>query len=1199
MANSKFEDLALQYVLTDESGQEREISEKTAAKIEESANSRLTVGQWVASINRWIQPADDSSDDDFIARAKALDFLASTLEVLRRNDSALKADQVKLLVTFFGSLFASDHRGGVSASAKALRHLVSMKAFQPNLGNSILGNVCKLGDDFKLQTPATRLQLYELFLELLRDPSVANDLEHQYGNTCGFMTGLLDLCRNERDPQNLMKWFETLKIFLQNFSASTDITIEVFKTYSAYFPISLRTSATPSGITAEDLKGAVRSCFAAHYRVANEAIPFLVNKLDQGDAVTVAVKVDILQTLDACLTQYDHPEQSVVPFVDRIWSSLKYEVRNGENPDIIKATLKVISSLTRRLDADELRSFLASAWRDLVEDLSNPTYTASAGRLLVAIIGASVDSFAAIIPQTLSHIQSELKNTKSISHKQDLLTLLDSLLVMRSHLIDSLKDNIEPEKGPFLLKDELFGDKLFFQVYLPMWEESSTSQTPAEQVGILKKVMEGVATLMGQQSGGGQPSHRLCSDSACQRVVGWLANPSIACPLEARNFNESITDGDSNQGIRDTAAIALRKAVPLYPPAFQMLLQQYLSSIKLAYEMQVASHELALEIKLVATTLCEIGCLDLPSTGLTLLNPISLINALLEGLLWVLSERTPSRYWTAFVCSIHLAIMQTLESLSNQASSSPQSTSQGITSGWYAQFKKFVEDGGAPQIDLNKVGNLESTSKILEGLETDGTGVLSKFSAYCLWVVEQLYRRFTTVHYQSDETHGKRWNIGLSKDFVGGHGQLIVEQDVSLHQLGLLAASVVRVLNGDEQRALKLDKHAFVFFHTLNVDNPNSEDGPFPGIAGVSPLDEYRSAPLSMGILQGLYPGVLSPRDHFITLKNLCAILSPDDSPCSDTTRAALDMIFTILSNKILVEDRESSQRQLELQQGLIYILTKFWSGTPGTNLDHPTALRIFRSILHFLAGDVARFRTGPGDPNEFLWVVCKYAPLDPTMGRELAKSFEVLVSPKECLDKENHAIRKRLSGEWLYFQAVQPYLKDCFPGPDVDEGRAVNRAVAVFAILKHLRYEQYASEIEQIVRIGIRSLSTFDVGAEMESCLSVLLHILDKDPEVLKEHLAGLISGMAAVYDKARQVAKTTVSTEDPVATKARGREAILCRKFALEFFQKLPRTYEARYLVPYRQQLLRPLSAACGDSVREIRRAALMARQAWNSLA
>ncbi|XXG98674.1 hypothetical protein Hte_005003 [Hypoxylon texense] len=1196
MASVKFDDLALQYVLSDESDKQQAISEKAATAIEQSTNSRIAVGQWVASINRWIQPSDDSGDDNFITRATALDFLASTLGVLRQRNTSLRADQVKLLVTFFGSLFSSDHRAGVTASTKALRHLVGMQTFEPTLGDDIITSICKLGEDFKLQTPVTRLELYELFLRLLQDPTVANDLEYRHGNTCGFMTNLLDLCKNERDPQNLMKWFEILKIFLQNFSPSEDVTTEVFKTFSAYFPISLRASATPAGITADDLKSAVRSCFAAHYRVASHSIPYLINKLDQGDAVTVAVKVDILQTLDACLLQYEHPKQSVVPFSNQIWSSLKYEVRNGEIQDTVKATLKVIRSLTSRLDDNELRSFLADAWRDLVEDLSSPSYTAQAGRLLVAITGATVAAFATITPKAIPHIQTTLKHTQSGSHKQELVALLNSILTVRSHLIEVSKEDANVDQSPGLLKDELFGDSIFFDAYLPLWEQCSAGEITTEKVGILKRIMEGLAALVGQQSSGASPSHQLCSAPTCERIVGWLVNPSIVYPLEGKQPNESIANSDASQDIRDAAVAALKEAVPLYPPAFQLLLQQYISSLKVAYQNQLASHDLPLEIMLVASTLCEVSCSTVPGQQLSLSKPASLINVLLEGLLWMLSEPAPPRYWTAFISSIRLSIQQSLNTLLSQASTSTLSKSQGITKEWYTAYIKSVEDGGALRLDSDNPADTANPTKEIGRLGTEDEDVHRQLLAYSFSVVERLYRRFTTVR-QPGESIGNQPCVGLGKDFVEGSDS-VTEQDICLHQLGLLATTVIRALSEEDQKALAVGEDVSVLFNDIDL-HVDLQGALTPGAVVVSPLDDYRTAPLSMGILQGLYPGVMSSAHHAQALKCLCTVLTSAPSPCSDITRAALDISFTILSNKLRVEDKDNTREKLQVQENLMNTLTNILDVSSESALDAPTRVRIFRSILHFLAGDVARFQSMPSSHNLLLKAVCDKAPPEPTIGRQLARNFEVLVSPKECLEKENHAIRKRLSNEWLYYKAVQPYLKGCFPNSDASETVAVNRAVAVFAVLKHLKYEQYASDAGQIVRVCIRSLSTFETGVEMDSCLSVLLEILDKEPGALREHLAGLISGMIKVYDTARKAPKATGSTEGSTTVRAKRRERILCRKSALEFFQKLPQSYEAHHLVPYRQQLLRPLSAACGDSVREIRRTALLARKAWEALA
>jgi DNA repair/transcription protein MET18/MMS19 len=226
---------------------------------------------------------------DVITRAKALGYLAATLEAL--DKASLKPDQVQRLAIFFGSMFSYDHKAGITASATALRQLVAAKNFKPQVGIRILEDVPKIKDDFRLQTPATRLEIYELFLSLIQNPTIASELQHKYGPSSGFMVDLLQLCQHERDPKNLLIWFNILRIFLAEYSTSEEVTQEIFKAFSAYFPISIRSSATPSGVTADDLKGALRQCFSAHRRLSSLTFPYLIEKLDQGDAITVNVKV--------------------------------------------------------------------------------------------------------------------------------------------------------------------------------------------------------------------------------------------------------------------------------------------------------------------------------------------------------------------------------------------------------------------------------------------------------------------------------------------------------------------------------------------------------------------------------------------------------------------------------------------------------------------------------------------------------------------------------------------------------------------------------------------------------------------------------------------------------------------------------------------------------------------------------------------
>lgn len=197
---------------------------------------------------------------------------------------------VNLLAVFFGRLFSVDHKAGILAAAKALRQLATMKGFKPEMGESIIQSVASMRDDFRLQPPQTRLEVYALLQALTSHEAVSNQLQHTYGTAGGFALDLLQLCSHERDPSCLLQWFGILQVLIRGFNLSTDMDDELFKSFSAYFPISMRSSVNPAGVTVDDLKLSLRACFSTSDKLARLTVPFLIQKLDQGDAITVPVK---------------------------------------------------------------------------------------------------------------------------------------------------------------------------------------------------------------------------------------------------------------------------------------------------------------------------------------------------------------------------------------------------------------------------------------------------------------------------------------------------------------------------------------------------------------------------------------------------------------------------------------------------------------------------------------------------------------------------------------------------------------------------------------------------------------------------------------------------------------------------------------------------------------------------------------------
>ncbi|KAH8675443.1 Dos2-interacting transcription regulator of RNA-Pol-II-domain-containing protein [Xylariales sp. PMI_506] len=1204
---SPFKDLAVKFVLADSDDESAlaNIAQNAVAEIEKATTTRAAIGQWVSSINQWMPGGkeDEGEDDDIIARAKALGFLAQTLQLLPKD--LLKQDQVKLLIGFFNSLFSSDHKAGITASAKALNQLVSMKNFQISSGNDIITGIVKLGDDFKRQTPATRLEIYKLLHSLFSDSLVANDLSYQHGDTCGFMTSLVEMCRSERDPQNLIKWFEIQALFLGNFAQAEAVTEDVFKSFSAYFPITLRASATPSGITVDDLKGAVRSCFAAHHRLAKMAIPFLIGKLDQGEAVTVSVKVDILQTLDSCLAKYENAKQNVFPYADQIWSSLKYEVRNGEIQDTVAATLKTISTLAKRLDAEDLQQFFSTAWSDLSEDLSNTNYTSQAGQLLTAIAGASHEAFSLAMKTSIPHIEQNLKQTKPNSLQSELLSLLNAVLLVRSALIDS-------QDGSGYLQDSLFGDNLFNGIYARIWSEWTQSQTSPDRPGIMSKLIDGMSYLVIQKSSDGQRT-MLCSNTVCSRIFSSLGSPAVIYPLEGRRFLQGSNETEQEE-LSSAAGRALARVAPLYPIGYQQLISQFLGSTTIIAEKYAPSASQAEALREAGSRLAIIGCSAIVESTSPLLNFVSLINTLLVGLDRVL--RASVLYWTPVIDAIHISILQSFASLTAKLTEKhldqlSLSSTDIKSHEWYDQF--HLQVAGIPQIDKADIGSLEKTSEALGNLQSDEVSAYIQFKGYALFVVAQIYRRVVSVK-QNPNGSSRSYTKELGPDFSNLPADK--HQDQFLYQLGRMATSVIRTFSEEEQKSLLLLEDVFLMFHgetkELRSEIYSSlfdvHDEPSTGL--IRDSAQFRTAPLAMGIMQALWPNVLSDVYTQGSFLKIVSILMQHEEIICENARPALDIILATLSNRI-TGTSISKQQQKDLSSGVASELRTGFSmidcrSEAASRPDVPTLLAVFRSLMHFFAGYITNYHQSD-DIKNLLMEIYAVAPRHPILGRSFSQYFEILVSPKECLEKENHAIVKRLKGQWIYNQLLKPNLQNCFvqlsDTTQLAEAEQVstNYSVVVFAMLKHLDWSVWADDAAQILRIVIKSLTAFGTSKDINVALSVLVQILTQEPKLLKSHITTLITNILAVYEMASNVATPPKSIADPHKGTMSRKDAALCRKSCLQFVGRLaePGLYDESSLRPHRHVVLRGLSQACGDRAREVRQIAIVSRQAWTLVA
>ncbi|KAI6779714.1 MMS19 nucleotide excision repair protein-like protein [Emericellopsis cladophorae] len=831
-----FRQLALEFVLADDEANQTSLAQQAASELQSAPANTNPVARWVEAVQPWMpgsngdEATGDNETPDWTGRAK-----------------------VKLLISFFGAMFDVDHKAGVLASATALSRITEMKSFQPTSADDIIQKICTLKDDFPRQLAKTRLAVFELLRSLITNPAVASDLQYKHGASSGFMNDLLALCRNERDPTCLMVWFDVLAFFLQEYEPSQEMIEEVFNTFKAYFPITLPRTST-SGITPEELKQQLRKCFTSTHKLASFTFPFLLGKLDQGEGVTVNVKVDILKTVKACAEAYKIPEQTVNPYVDSIWSSLKYEVRNGEIEDTIWATLEVLKIMAVRLKGDNLRDYALTVTRDCVNDLANAVYTAPAGRLLVSVLSATPSAFVLMASPAITHVKENLRHPKGPGHSGDLLRILHVMLETRLLLVST--DMGPQERSEFAAIDPVF-TSLYDDVYKKPLEQAIKSEASYDDHKLAAQAVQGAGALVCQKAAKSTAvadvdASRLLPGDKCLAICDTLF--SI---LEQTRINEDLRRTTASDELASETTKALQRSVTSYNPAYVPLVRRGLDIIRSARKTE--SSQSVSTAQSLGLLLAYVGCSELPAV--------------------------PSQGLDNFILITKAMYLELIASIEEKST---------LDSEWVSSIAQRYTGLEEPHAQPTTATAAASPGQV----RTD-------FLLISLYFVRQLYQRAT-------KPSGTR--LGLSGEFgameEGTSSQL-------LHLLGGLAGFVVHELSEAEQLSLGASSFAMHLFHEDAVPVPQAgaqvEPSEWSWIAtsrlnvltfGI--LEALRPAAVAQ-----LY-------DAGVAQAILIQSVTSNVSSANPTTAFVLRAILTILANKHKLETVEPVMEIINQQAEVI-----------------------------------------------------------------------------------------------------------------------------------------------------------------------------------------------------------------------------------------------------------------------------------------
>ncbi|PHH81304.1 hypothetical protein CDD82_1048 [Ophiocordyceps australis] len=1164
-----FRQLALEFVLEEDETKLSKIAQRAASDIQSAPANSNPVARWVEAVHPWIPGNSDAVVDEpeateWTSRAKALEFLSRTLDFLSKD--TLKPSQLKLLIAFFGAMFDVDHKAGIMASATALSRIITAKSFQPQSGVQIIQKVCALKDDFPRQLAKTRLAVYHLLHSLVTDTAVASHLNNHNDHDSYFMTDLLRLCDSERDPDCLMVWFDTLTYFLANYSPPSTILEHVYGKFKAYFPITLP-RASLSGVTPDQLKTQLRSCFSSNYQLAPFTLPFLLEKIDQGDGVTVNVKMDILRTMKACVEQYNYPQESVAPYVDRIWNCLKYEVRNGEIEDTIWATLEVLKALTMRLTGDNRRDYSLTVTRDCAEDFSSSTYTAPAGRLIVSVMSSSVGAFVLMVTPAITHIKENLRHPKSSVHSSHLIKILRVILETRQFLANT--DMTNQDRRDFAAVDAIIST-LYGDVYQNLIQGACNDGVEREEVTLLAEAVQGVGALVCQRAldplgivqEQGQKSNTslLLSVSIYVEICDSLFN--IACHSD----NEHFLSPEFHQ-LLNQVMTALRNSIEAYPPGFKSLIKTALQHIRETYVGPTAYS--AQRIGNLASILAFTGCSTLsPSLENAMENFLRLSLMLLLELMRTVDAHLGTEIWCALATGLQVTAYYVKDSCRNENAKTHINLDTQLELGQDFSFTSLI-----------------AKYPVLKALDTCGTGMADfvdqdlripvlrdasefrqDFLIIALFYSRHLYRK-TTKPVELNNHQGKKM-LALSDDFNGSNHAAEVRY---LRKISDYASLVIAEINSFGQHFHQLESYYLTLFQDDFIsisDSFMSQRDSYPW------LNMYPLNILSLGILKSLLPSnVKILYDAGIAQKLIidgvsCRSKMNETTDDFQVTAATL----AVLANKYKLEAHVELMATIEesLQSAFNLVTSEF------SPEDGDIGLRQ-ASIIFTLAGSLLRRRTGPEIKG--LVKLMREAPCHAKGGYDLARALEATVTLEKSITNSAGFIQSPLWMQKLYVDLVKPMISKA--SETKDSIIRNNYGVAILHVVKHMNFPIYEDDISSIVRNAIAVCQTASSADDALAALELLRTTMMEMPEAEQDHLHSIVNICIAMFSQEQHKGDARVLSK--------------CGKLALEIVGHLPRVFESSKLLALSPLVQRGLAAACGHGVRQVRSTARVARAAW----
>ncbi|XP_026172055.1 MMS19 nucleotide excision repair protein homolog isoform X2 [Mastacembelus armatus] len=401
-------------------------------------------------------------------RARGVQLLSEVLQDCYGN---LTEREVEVLIAFYENRL-KDHFVITPHVLNGLRALTKSTVLPPGSAVSMLRS---LFQDIPVQSlkMEERSYVYNMLISLME----SREAELK-GLGADFVFGFVQSMDGERDPRNLLLAFQIANNIIRRSYDLGTFTEELFEVTSCYFPIDFTPPPNdPHGITKEELIQALRAVLTGTPKFAEFLLPLIIEKLDSD---VQSAKLDSLQTLTACVSQYEHKD--LAEFLEGLWASLRREVFQTSSEKIESAGLTALTALTSCLSRsvlnsdseDSLRTFLDLVLNDCKHHLCEPDLKLvwPSAKLLQAACSASTRASHIVTAAVMPSLIEQYSSRTQCSHRRTLLEVVQ-------RFVQSVKISQSLENESVFLA---FSQPLCNMVFSALTESNSSLQITATSV---------------------------------------------------------------------------------------------------------------------------------------------------------------------------------------------------------------------------------------------------------------------------------------------------------------------------------------------------------------------------------------------------------------------------------------------------------------------------------------------------------------------------------------------------------------------------------------------------------------------------------------------------------------------------------------------------------------------------------------------